>query len=163
MPSRAPTPCRYPGCGAVLATPGFCPQHRANVHQDYGRARRGFDAEVGFYQSRQWRVVRAAFLREHPLCGLCSARGGLIPARVVDHVVPVKDGGTRYLASNLQALCVSCHNRKTARESAGRRVPPGGDESLRLGGGDARACPNFSACKLKQGGIPPDEDIHGRS
>ena len=126
MPRRAPTPCRYPGCGAVLATSGFCPQHRASVHQDYGRARRGFDAEVGFYQSRQWRVVRAAFLREHPLCGLCSARGGLIPARVVDHVVPVKDGGARYLASNLQALCVSCHNRKTARESAGRRGPPRG-------------------------------------
>ncbi len=60
------------------------------------------------------------------MCGLCSARGGLIPARVVDHVVPVKDGGARYLASNLQALCVSCHNRKTARESAGRRVPPRG-------------------------------------
>ena len=49
-----------------------------------------------------------------------------MPARVVDHVVPVKDGGARYLANNLQALCVSCHNRKTARESAGRRVPPGG-------------------------------------
>jgi 5-methylcytosine-specific restriction enzyme A len=127
MPRRVPTPCRYPGCGAVLATPGFCPQHRASVHRDYGRARLGFDAEVGFYQSRQWRLVRAAFLREHPLCGACRERGGLIPARVVDHVVPVKDGGARYLASNLQALCVSCHNRKTARETAGRRsLPQGG-------------------------------------
>ena len=105
---------------------GFCEAHRPLIHRDYGRARRGFDAEVGFYQSRQWRVVRAAFLREHPLCGACSARGGLIPARVVDHVVPVKDGGARFLASNLQALCVSCHNRKTARESAGRRAPPKG-------------------------------------
>jgi 5-methylcytosine-specific restriction protein A len=70
--------------------------------------------------------MRAAFLREHPVCGACSERGGLIPARVVDHLVPVKDGGARYLTSNLQALCVSCHNRKTARESAGRRASPRG-------------------------------------
>jgi 5-methylcytosine-specific restriction protein A len=147
----------------VLAQPGYCPIHRPLVHREYGRARRGFDGEIGFYQSRQWRLVRAAFLREHPLCGVCSERGGLAPARVVDHVMPVKDGGARYVTTNLQALCVSCHNRKTARESAERRAPPRGDESLRLGGGDAAACPNFSACKLKQGGIPPNGDIHGRS
>ena len=110
----------------MLAQPGYCPTHQPLVHRDYGRARRGFDAEVGFYQSRQWRLMRAAFLREHPVCGACSERGGLIPARVVDHLVPVKDGGARYLTSNLQALCVSCHNRKTARESAGRRASPRG-------------------------------------
>ena len=105
----------------MLAQPGYCPPHQPLVHRDYGRARRGFDAEVGFYQSRQWRLVRAAFLREHPLCGACSERGGLVPARVVDHVVPVKDGGARFDRANLQPLCVSCHNHKTARETAGRR------------------------------------------
>jgi 5-methylcytosine-specific restriction enzyme A len=40
---------------------------------------------------------------------------------VVDHVVPLKDGGARFDRANLQPLCVSCHNRKTARETAGRR------------------------------------------
>lgn len=126
MPRRAPTPCRYPGCAAVLDVPGYCVAHAALRHRDYGRARRGFDAQTGFYQSRQWRVVRAAFLRENPLCAACAGRGGLVPAKVVDHVVPIKDGGARYEATNLQALCISCHNRKTARESAGRRPPPRG-------------------------------------
>ena len=42
----------------MVATPGFCEAHRPLIHRDYGRARRGFDAEVGFYQSRQWRSVR---------------------------------------------------------------------------------------------------------
>jgi 5-methylcytosine-specific restriction protein A len=124
MPKRAPTPCRYPGCHAIVSIPGHCDAHAALRHRDYGRRRRGFDAEVGFYQSRQWRMVRAAFLREHPLCVVCGARGVLAPAAVVDHVMPVKEGGARFAAANLQPLCVPCHNRKTARESAGRRRTP---------------------------------------
>ncbi len=121
MPRSAPTPCRYPGCAAVLATPGFCPQHQASTHRDYGRARRGFDAEVDFYQSKDWRALRAAVLRDDPLCVACQAKGMLVAATVVDHVVPLKDGGARFDRANLQPLCVSCHNRKTARETAGRR------------------------------------------
>ena len=123
MPCSAPTPCRYPGCGAVVNQPGYCLAHQPLIHRDYGRARRGFDAEVGFYQSRQWREVRAAYLREHPLCVACAARSVVVAARVVDHVQPIKDGGERFDATNLQSLCVPCHNRKTAREGAVKRKP----------------------------------------
>ena len=124
MPRAAPTPCRHPGCGAVLTTPGYCDTHRAAVHRDYGRARRGFDTELGFYQSAAWRAVRAAFLREHPLCVQCAARGRVVAAVVVDHVVPIKDGGARFDTGNCQALCISHHNAKTASETArrGRRI-----------------------------------------
>jgi 5-methylcytosine-specific restriction protein A len=113
MPRAAPTPCRYPGCGAVLTNPGYCVTHRSATHRDYGRARRAFDAEVGFYQSSRWRAARAAFLRINPLCVACYSLGSLVAARVVDHVLPIKRGGERFDASNLQALCVSCHNRKS--------------------------------------------------
>ena len=118
MPRAAPTPCRHPGCGAVLVTPGYCDAHRAVVHRDYGRARRGFDTERGFYQSAAWRAVRAAFLREHPLCAHCTARGRVVAAVVVDHVVPIKDGGARFDTRNCQALCISDHNAKSALERA---------------------------------------------
>jgi hypothetical protein len=47
---------------------------------------------------------------------------GLVAAKVVDHVTPLKDGGERFDASNLQGLCVSCHNAKTARETAWTRA-----------------------------------------
>ena len=120
MPLRAPTPCRYPGCGAVLTTPGYCDAHRAEQHRDYGRARRSFDTELGFYQSAAWRSARAAFLSAHPLCRMCSARGMFVVARVVDHITPLKDGGPRFDWDNLDALCVSHHNAKTARETAAR-------------------------------------------
>jgi 5-methylcytosine-specific restriction protein A len=110
-----------PGLRGGTGKPGFCPNAKAGAHRDYGRARRGFDAEVGFYQSKDWRVLRAAVLRESPLCVACKAYGRLVAAGVVDHVVPLKDGGARFDRANLQPLCVSCHNRKTARETAGRR------------------------------------------
>lgn len=117
MPRSAPTPCRYPGCMAVLSNPGYCDSHRGLVHRDYGRMRRSFDKEVGFYQSSNWRRLRANFLRLHPLCRSCANQGRTVAAVVVDHVLPIKDGGTRLDTANLQALCVSCHNRKTAAES----------------------------------------------
>ena len=124
MPTRAPTPCRHPGCAALLSTPGYCATHRAAMHREYGRARRAFDSELGFYQSPRWRAVRAAFLREHPVCRACDALGVLVPAVVVDHVLPLKDGGGRYDAGNFQSLCISCHNRKSARERAGKASRP---------------------------------------
>ena len=122
MPLRAPTPCRHPGCGAVLTTPGYCDAHRAGQHRDYGRARRGFDTELGFYQSAAWRALRAALLRAHPLCRLCEARGLLVAAKVVDHIIPIKDGGARYDISGMQCVCIKCHNAKSARETAKRRA-----------------------------------------
>lgn len=107
---------------AVLANPGYCDSHRALVHRDYGRMRRSFDKEVGFYQSSNWRRLRANFLRLNPLCKACADRGQTIAAVVVDHITPIKEGGARLDKCNLQSLCVSCHNRKTARETAGKRA-----------------------------------------
>ncbi|WP_442861897.1 HNH endonuclease [Burkholderia sp. WTPI3] len=124
MPRGAPTPCRFPGCAAVLTTPGFCATHRGWTHRDYGRARRAFDAELGFYKSLAWQQCRAAYLRSHPLCLQCSSRGLTVAARVVDHIVPIKDGGARLDWVNLQSLCTSCHNRKTATETAQRARRP---------------------------------------
>ena len=60
-------------------------------------------------------------LHQHPVCGACEQHGRVVTAVVADHVTPLKDGGARFDTANLQALCVSCHNRKTARETAGRR------------------------------------------
>ena len=121
MARSAPTPCRHPGCAAIVPVPGYCDAHRVAVHRDYGRARRGFDTECGFYQSAAWRGVRAAFLREHPVCSRCEGRGRVVAAVVADHIQPLKDGGARFDWANLQGLCVPCHNSKTAGETAKRR------------------------------------------
>ena len=59
------------------------------------------------------------FLMRHPVCedpfGVHAARGELVPATEVDHIVPKARGGPDAW-DNLQALCKSCHSRKTAVE-----------------------------------------------
>ena len=116
MPYAAPTPCRQPGCAALLRTPGYCDKHRGNERRDYGRARRTFDGEAGFYSSSRWRATRESVLRESPLCVACKEAQLTTVAIVVDHVVPIKQGGDRFNVANLQSLCVSCHNRKSLSE-----------------------------------------------
>lgn len=49
-------------------------------------------------------------LRREPLCRRCGAE-----ASQIDHIVPLRRGGT-HAAENLQALCHSCHSRKTRTE-----------------------------------------------
>lgn len=57
----------------------------------------------------QWRKKRLAVLRQQPLCALCLAAGKTVAAAVVDHKVPLSDGGTND-SSNLQPLCKRCHD-----------------------------------------------------
>ncbi len=66
-----------------------------------------------FYQSPQWRKLRALQLEQQPLCEDCKT----IPARVADHITPINQGGEPLSIDNLQSLCHTCHNRKSGRES----------------------------------------------
>ena len=129
MAQRAPLPCRHPGCCAVVGDgSGYCAAHQADkaaMHRAYGQARKGRDAEeIRFYNSSAWKNVRRAFLVRHPLCEVCEGQGRVTPANVVDHRQPMKEGGERYDFDNLRALCVSCHNRITARQTNERRRDP---------------------------------------
>jgi 5-methylcytosine-specific restriction endonuclease McrA len=72
------------------------------------------------YNTQRWQRVRKAKLREHPLCESCLQLGGIEPAEVVDHRLPINAGGDPYPAlDQLASLCVRCHNAKTRAEQAG--------------------------------------------
>jgi 5-methylcytosine-specific restriction protein A len=65
-----------------------------------------------WYSDRRWRVIRKRHLLREPFCKEC---GNI--ATVVDHIKPHEgDWGLFIDPTNLQSLCVICHNRKTARE-----------------------------------------------
>ncbi len=50
----------------------------------------------------------------YPLCANCLSKGILAPATVVDHIVPHRgDRALFWDENNWQALCKSCHDRKT--------------------------------------------------
>lgn len=58
-----------------------------------------------------WRVERAKFLAENPLCVFCREKGVIKAATVVDHIR--RHGGNRDLfrdKNNWQSLCAHCHN-----------------------------------------------------
>lgn len=67
------------------------------------------------YRSQRWRALRIEVLRRDGFrCCACGARGRL----EVDHIEPVKTAPERaWELGNLQALCRSCHTRKTRSES----------------------------------------------
>lgn len=63
------------------------------------------------YNTAQWKQLRVAQLRAHPLCCYCRAQGKDEAATVADHKKPHK--GDRVLffdATNLQSLCKTCHD-----------------------------------------------------
>jgi 5-methylcytosine-specific restriction protein A len=74
------------------------------------------------YDSPQWRALRAAQLAKEPCCQgeACAGQGRTTAATVADHVQPVRLGGAFFDASNLQSLCYSCHQSKSASE---RKIP----------------------------------------
>lgn len=73
----------------------------------------------------RWHRETRIFLAHNPLCVDCEGRGLVNEARVVDHIRPHRgDDRVFWDATNWQALCISCHNRKSAQENAGSNTKP---------------------------------------
>ena len=101
-------------CGGVYLVPkqppSFKPLHHRTDKQRYkdNNKYRGSTTERGY--GWDWQKRRLAYLMDHPVCVRCG-----YPAKVVDHVIPKAVGGADD-ESNFQALCLSCHNAKSAKE-----------------------------------------------
>ena len=119
MPSKTPTACTRPQCGGLVRD-GVCSRcgplrRRADKVTD---AKRGNFRQRGY--STQWDAVRKLHLKGEPLCRMCATAGRVTAAVMVDHIVPIADGGAVLDDTNLQSLCTSCHASKT-REDLRRR------------------------------------------
>lgn len=83
--------------------------------------------------TRQWQARRAMLIAEHPWCALCGREPEDTSLLHVDHITPVRLGGTDD-PENLRVLCWRCNTRLGARVgNAVRRSPRrrvfGGDSS----------------------------------
>lgn len=72
--------------------------------------RRAEDRRRELRQSAAWKKLRGVFLRSHPFCAECGA-----PSSRVDHKLGHGPGWEKRFFDKtcLEALCESCHNRKT--------------------------------------------------
>lgn len=72
-------------------------------------------AERGY--GYKWQKARQEWLKEHPLCAYCEARGRVEAASVVDHKEPHRgDQRLFWNRSNWLSLCFHCHNSLKQRE-----------------------------------------------
>jgi 5-methylcytosine-specific restriction protein A len=100
----------------------YCAVHEAERKREADRrrpnaAQRGYDSK--------WQRYALSFLRVHPLCfGYPPGLHGDVPpfSQVVDHILPMEDGGGQYDRGNLQALCVRCHQMKTGDDTRKRNA-----------------------------------------
>lgn len=69
------------------------------------------------YHTTAWRALRESVLRDEPLCRECRDNGIIMVAQMVDHIHPVRLGGSFTDIDNLQPLCNSCHAKKSGKES----------------------------------------------
>lgn len=77
-----------------------------------------------FYNSRRWRSISKTFRKNNPLCAQCTRDGnGPVASQCVDHIKPISQYGMGVATDikNLQALCNSCHAKKSSREGAEMR------------------------------------------
>ncbi len=116
MPYKSLRPCSSPGCPELVRSGRYCQQHK-KVHQRRYDKQRGTSAQRGY--GANWRKLRKMVLARDPICedpfGLHEKYNEVVSANEVDHIIPLKNGGTNEMG-NLQALCRSCHSRKTAVE-----------------------------------------------
>lgn len=77
-------------------------------------------SKAGFYVSKEWRQLRAAYITANPLCASCrTEKMRFIAAEVVDHIIPVaKEPELALSWHNLQSLCHNCHRLKTRRDNS---------------------------------------------
>ena len=69
--------------------------------------RRGGPRERGY--DARWDRISAAHRRRNPFCAECERKGRLTFVDVVDHKIPVADGGPIHDPANHWSLCRGCH------------------------------------------------------
>ncbi|MEK4024470.1 HNH endonuclease [Sporosarcina sp. FSL W7-1283] len=112
-------PCNQYGC-SNLTRKRFCDSHSDSQTQqtrDYDRYGRDSKTKA-FYNSTAWRKLRAMIkIRDNGLCQMCLVDKRIVIGTIVDHIIPIKvDWQLRLTENNLQLLCHSCHNKKTAED-----------------------------------------------
>lgn len=110
MPKRI---CREVNCN-VLVDGGYCSKHKREPKPENRPSafKRGYTGK--------WRKVSKFYLAKHPLCVECEKQGLVTLATDVDHIKPHKGDKTLFWdKNNWQALCHSCHSKKTVKEANG--------------------------------------------
>ena len=96
---------------------------------------RTWASQMGYYNTKSWRDLRAYVLEVERFCRMCMGMRKRVPADMVDHIVAINEENFAELfldINNLQPLCHACHQFKTNRDKCGKDDYPSMDEILAL-------------------------------
>ncbi len=116
--------CKFPNCGALLDTAGFCAFHSAyGIALEAERKRRAFEnahrANEELYHTVRWKKLRESAIARENKCCVCGKSDDL----TVHHIVPPRGNAALFFcAENLAVICRACHRTETAREIAQRKL-----------------------------------------
>lgn len=110
MPRMPKQKCKFPGCPhSVEAKIVYCDDHAR--YRTVKKFTGFYEKRSTFYDTARWKRLRRFVLSQEPLCRRCGR-----PAQVVDHIRPIKKGGSATDLDNLQPLCTPCHNAKSSKD-----------------------------------------------
>ena len=73
--------------------------------------------DLDIYNTKQWKATRAYHIQKNPICKHCfDNKKRIVSGDVVDHIIPIRQGGSPFDFQNLQTLCNPCHNVKSIKE-----------------------------------------------
>lgn len=127
--------CTAAGCNAIVDHNGDGSSPRCTKHPSNFAPRKKYehhydDRGRNIYDTPLWKKYRKAQLLLKPLCEDCLMFGISTPAKIVDHVIEIKDGGEIYDFDNFRSLCPMHHNKKTGQEKSKRNKKPNKYPSL---------------------------------
>lgn len=115
MPVAPSRLCSTPRCPHVASRLGKC----TACARAFESRRQTVEPGRPWYATPRWKALRRAVLQREPLCRACRQLGHVRAATQVDHVVPHDGDALKFFdATNVQALCASCHAQKTRAETA---------------------------------------------
>ena len=127
MPKRSYRFCKHSGCRELTRDgSGYCEAHRAEGEQLKKSAESRYNRNRGDYtkleHTYKWQQYSKRYLRDpdHQVCRL-HLESCTVIADCVDHIVPPSGPGDPLFWDplNHQALCRSCHSKKTATTDGG--------------------------------------------
>lgn len=123
MPLKSKRECNYPMC-FELTRDTYCDKHKEERQVEKNDANRFYNMHTrnkertAFYKTGAWEKKRLSILkRDYGLCQVHKKQGAAQTGNIIDHIIPLEVRPDLALEdSNLQCICQSCHNVKTAED-----------------------------------------------